>query len=238
MGFLAKYNQAKTITFDLFKVDGIDFEPAATFAIGDVKIMQDEGIEANTTNLPTDEGQGYSLVLTAAEMSAARIKIYIVDQDVTKIWLDTSVSVETYGHASAEHEFDFDTPALTAAAVTADIDSSSTQLAAILADTGTDIPATLATIAGYIDTEITTLLTNLSAVGTTATGIQTDLDNATDGLGALKALIDALTTANAAVKAKTDQLTFTVANEVNANTQSINDAAVTGDGNVTPWAGA
>ena len=104
---LGKYNQAKTVYFDLFQVDGVDFEPAATFATGDIKIMKDEGAEANTTNLPTDEGQGYSLVLTATEMSAARIKIYIVDS-ATKAWLDTSIYIETYGNASAEHALDLD----------------------------------------------------------------------------------------------------------------------------------
>jgi len=106
---LGKYNQEKTVRFRLFQVDGVDFESAATFAAGDVKIMKDEGVEANTTNLPTDEGQGYSLVLTATEMSAARIEIYIVDQTATKVWLDTGLSIETYGNASAEHAFDLDT---------------------------------------------------------------------------------------------------------------------------------
>lgn len=37
------------------------------------------------------------------------------------------------------------------------------------------------------------------------------------------------------IKAKTDSLTFTVGNQVDANIQSINDTAVTGDGDATPW---
>ena len=105
---LGKYNQAKTITFDLFEVDGVDLSIAATFAAGDVKIMKDEGVEANTTNLPTDEGSSYSLVLTAAEMSAARIRIILIDQTATKVWLDTTLGLETYGNASAEHALDLD----------------------------------------------------------------------------------------------------------------------------------
>lgn len=39
------------------------------------------------------------------------------------------------------------------------------------------------------------------------------------------------------IKAKTDSLTFTNAGEVDANTKSINDAEVIGDGNATPWDG-
>lgn len=40
----------------------------------------------------------------------------------------------------------------------------------------------------------------------------------------------------AAIKAKTDSLTFTVAGQVDANIQSVNDVAVNGDGTTgTPW---
>lgn len=42
-------------------------------------------------------------------------------------------------------------------------------------------------------------------------------------------------TAVDAIKAKTDSLTFTNSGEVDANIQSINDAAVSGDGSATPW---
>ncbi len=55
-----------------------------------------------------------------------------------------------------------------------------------------------------------------------STQVMTDLD------GNGSTVIDA-------IKAKTDQLTFTVANEVDANTQSINDVTITGDGNGTPF---
>ncbi len=106
---LRKYGVSATINFQLVQPDGVDFEPAATFAAGDIKIMKDEGAEAKTTNLPTDEGQGYSLVLTATEMQAARIVVYVVDQTATKVWLDTAIAIETYGNASAQHAFDLDT---------------------------------------------------------------------------------------------------------------------------------
>ncbi len=39
----------------------------------------------------------------------------------------------------------------------------------------------------------------------------------------------------AAIKAKTDSLTFTVAGQVDANIQSVNDVTVNGDGAGTPW---
>lgn len=106
--FLRKYGVQTTLNFDLFEVDGVNFRLDAVHATADTKIMKDEGAEANTTNGFTDEGQGYSIVLTATEMQAARIKVYIVDA-ATKVWLDTSITVETYGNASALHAFDLDT---------------------------------------------------------------------------------------------------------------------------------
>lgn len=105
--YLRKYGVQTTILFDLFEVDGVDLRVDAVHVAGDTKIMKDEGVEANTTNGFTDEGQGYSIVLSATEMQAARIKVYIVDT-ATKVWLDTSITIETYGHASAMHAFDLD----------------------------------------------------------------------------------------------------------------------------------
>jgi len=104
-----KYNQAYTLNFDLHEVDGVDMRVDATFATGDITIMKDEGTETNTSNLPTDEGGTYSLVLTAAEMSAARLVVKIIDQTGTKVWLDISIQFDTYGNASAQHAFDLDT---------------------------------------------------------------------------------------------------------------------------------
>ena len=49
------------------------------------------------------------------------------------------------------------------------------------------------------------------------------------------AIDDFLDTEVAAIKAKTDSLTFTVAGQVDANIQSVNDTALTGDGSTTPW---
>jgi hypothetical protein len=106
--YLAKYGASYTAHFELYEVDGVDFRADATFAAGDIKLMKDEGAEANTTNLPTDEGTGYSIVLTATEMQAAKLALYFVDQTATKVWLDTKLSIETYGNASAQHAFDLD----------------------------------------------------------------------------------------------------------------------------------
>lgn len=113
MPFLRKYGVAATIPFPLVGRGIQDFEIAATFAAGDLNLMKDEGAEANTTNLPTDEGTGYSIVLDATEMQMARGVVYIIDQTATKIWEDQSIIIETYGNASAQHAFDLDTANVT-----------------------------------------------------------------------------------------------------------------------------
>jgi len=116
--FLRKYNVATTFNFDLFEIDGVDLRIDAVHASGDTVIMKDEAAEANTANAFVDEGQTYSILLSATEMQAARIKVIIVDQTATKVWLDTSFTIETYGHASAAHAFDLDTALVTLAAAT------------------------------------------------------------------------------------------------------------------------
>lgn len=95
-----KYATATTIDFPLVKPDGIDFEVSATFAAGDAKISKDSAAASNTTNLPVDSGLFYSLTLTAAEMTAQRVIITLIDS-ATKVWLDEAIIIETYGSASA-----------------------------------------------------------------------------------------------------------------------------------------
>ena len=99
---LRKYGESTIIPFTLFEIDGIDFKIDAVWALGDVKLLNDESGEANITVAFTDEGQGYSQALTAANMQFARGQLYIVDQG-TKAWLDTGITIETYGHANSQH---------------------------------------------------------------------------------------------------------------------------------------
>ena len=107
---LRKYGQEALINFTLFEADGLNFRVDAVHAVGDSILMKDEGAEASTTNGFVDEGIGYSLSLTATEMEAARLVVYLIDQTATKIWLDKALTIETYGDVNAQHEFDLDSP--------------------------------------------------------------------------------------------------------------------------------
>jgi len=167
---LRKYGEllttAKAITFSLFEVDGIDLRVDATFATGDVTISKDGGAETNTTNLPVDEGKGYSLILTLAELQCSQARVSIVDQTGTKVWLDTELLVETYGNASAMHAFDLDTALVTLAAVT---------------HTGAVIP-------------VVTTLTNKTGFSLAATGLDAISSTALGMVEAAKAVWDRVLT--------------------------------------------
>lgn len=106
MANMRKYGVTQTIVFPLITFGGTDFVAGASFVAADTQISKDLGAFANTTNVPTDEGNGtYSLVLTATEMQAANIIVTLIDS-ATKIWEDQALTIDTYGNASAQHGFD------------------------------------------------------------------------------------------------------------------------------------
>ena len=70
-----------------------------------------------------------------------------------------------------------------------------------------------------------------SAVGLASANIDNQFTNLDVKTDTIDANVDA-------IKAKSDQMVFTKANELDANTLSINSATVVGDGNLTPWDGA
>lgn len=96
----AEYGRPLTVDFELWQTDGTDFQTSAVHAAGDTTLLRNEAAEVNTTNGFVDEGTGYSIVLTAAEMAAARIKLYVVDQG-TKQWLDKALRILTHSHPLA-----------------------------------------------------------------------------------------------------------------------------------------
>lgn len=97
MEILAKYGIEQTFYFPLVDRGTQDFESTpVSFASGDTQIIKDGGTAANTSNNPAHEGNGiYSLTLTAAEMSATRIVISIIDQTATKLWEDQALVIST-----------------------------------------------------------------------------------------------------------------------------------------------
>ncbi|KKM23889.1 hypothetical protein LCGC14_1610540, partial [marine sediment metagenome] len=93
---LAKTGVQYILNFELFEVDGVDLRIDASDAGSDVTIRKDQGADTTAVNDFVDEGLSYSLTITAAEMQAKQIVVYVIDS-ATKQWLDTSILIETYG---------------------------------------------------------------------------------------------------------------------------------------------
>ena len=126
-------------------------------------------------------------------------------------------------------------------------------ITAILADTGTDgVVVAAASKTGYtlsaagvqaVWDALTTALTTAGSIGkkladwvigTSQTGDAFARLGAPAG-ASVSADIAAVKSDTAAIKTKTDSLAFTVAGQVDANIQSVNDVTVVGDGSGTPW---
>ena len=160
---LRKYGVEAKIDFELYEIDGVDFRVDAADAGADCTVMKDEGAEATCTNDFVDEGMGYSLTLDATEMQAARIVVYIVDS-ATKVWLDKCIIIETYGHASAMHEFDLDTA----------LDSNITTIASDLIVADSNVDSILSDLI-VADAIIDTTYSDTTAIASGVNTVQSDL---------------------------------------------------------------
>lgn len=203
--FLRKYGVQATINFVLFEVDGVDFRVDAADGGSDCTVMKDEGAEATATNDFADEGKGYSLVLTATEMQAARIVVYVVDS-ATKAWLDEQIVIETYGHASAQHAMDLDATVPTVAEIQAEMEENG---ASILDSISDKLPTNYimgSSVQTDKDDEIDTINTNAARLTAARAQVLDDWIND----GRLDLLLDAIPTTamrgtdNAATEAKQD----------------------------------
>ena len=107
MFLLAKYNTQTTFYFPMVTRGSVDLAGSGTWtpATGDTKISKDGGSFANTTNNPSavsgTGSVGWSLTLTATELSAAVVSVQIVDS-ATKAVEDQFITIYTFGNASAK----------------------------------------------------------------------------------------------------------------------------------------
>lgn len=109
---ISKYGSEATLIAHLYGTDGVDFVNTVTFEDGDVLVTIDGGTATNISTLPTFNGYDLEVVLSASELTGARIVVHFVDQTATKTWLDDSLVIYTHGDAAAKYNFDLDTVAL------------------------------------------------------------------------------------------------------------------------------
>ena len=184
-----KYGVSTFCPFVLFEVDGVKFRTDATPATADTNIMKDEGAETSTSTLFVDEGTGYSMPLSATEMSAARIVVYVSDAITTQTWLDDALIIETYGNPSAQHPIDFGT-AISAQSVISVTGGAQASAVTALENLS----------AGSVVVQTTSALTNYTAAQASAI---TALENISAGTVLVQAT-SALTVYDAPTKAEMD----------------------------------
>ena len=115
------------------------------------------------------------------------------------------------------------------------------QAAVITNAAGVDIAADIIALKAVADAVLLdTAEIGAAGAGLTAINLPDQTMNITgDITGNLSGSVGSVTGLTAAdvgsIKTQTDKFVFTVANQVDANVQYINDAELTGDGNATPW---
>ena len=87
-------------------------------------------------------------------------------------------------------------------------------------------------------TAVTTALT-ANITGNITGNLSGSVGSVTGAVGSVTGAVGSVTGLTASnvgdIKTQTDKLTFTVANQVDANVQSVNDVTITGDGSATPF---
>lgn len=114
-----KYGEATTIYFPIYTAAGDELYEVSSIPTGDIFISMDGSNQSatNTGGLTINKWSNsiigmYGMALPATEMTGSHIAIKVQDQTDPKVYLDTVISIETYGHASAQHQMDMDFPTL------------------------------------------------------------------------------------------------------------------------------
>jgi hypothetical protein len=176
-----KYGATKDVYFELFEVDGIDLRTDWTPAAADCQVSVDGAAYSNSDNIavvaPTGSGT-YKVVLSATEMTGKVALIKLVDA-ATKVFLDKTIKVETYGHASALHPFDLGT-ALASQTVGTCTTNTDLVTAAVIADAVWDEVVTAhagASSAGlYLTSLYQSIVTRIAQCGDAGGASTIDLD--------------------------------------------------------------
>lgn len=204
----------------------------AGFIVGTNLDAQVSAVKAKTDNLPTDPADE-SLVIAATDAifnrigapAGASVSADIAAVNAKTTNLPTDPADESLIIAATDAIMTR-IGAPVGASISADI-------AGVQSDTNdiqTRLPAAL--VAGRIDASVGAMAANVLTAAATAADFTTEIQTGLATAAALTTVSGNVT----AVKAKTDSLAFTVAGQVDANVQYVNDAAVTGNGQPgTEW---
>lgn len=230
-------------------------DPSASSTItdladGDIKVHKDNSATPISTdgatvaiNFASITGNHLITVDTSAHSDYATGSDYLVRIEGTTV--DGATINAFVGTFSIENRFN--AAAVDLANGTDGLGAIKAETALIVADTGElqtdDVPGLIAALDTVVDrveadtNELQGDWENGGRLDLLLDAIPTTAMRGTDS-AATATNLATVDTVVGAIKTVTDQMVFTKANELDANTQSINGAAVTGDGNATPWDGA
>lgn len=198
---LRKYGVEATIDFPVYGITGVDLKTDWTPAAADCELSKDGGVSTQCTNTASAVRPIPSIVLTATEMQAARLVLKIVDA-VTKVFLDTTVVIETYGNASAQHAFDLDSAEVITDTASRNASKADVSGLAPAGEYDTELDANMSSRApaSEYDTEMARITANV-AIEAKQNTAQTDLDIITGVDGVTLATLQALYAPNKVVPA-------------------------------------
>lgn len=128
-----KYGEQTDIFFPLYTQSGNDtFYEETTIATGDIYVSIDGDANTiknsnNTASKYDNDMIGiYKLTLDATEMTGQSVQVRIQDTDATKVYKDTFIGIETYGHDNARHRMDMDFPTMALNFTSTDVGTTTT----------------------------------------------------------------------------------------------------------------
>lgn len=164
----------------------------------------------------------YALVITTGTVDSVSVVGYVVAHFSIENRVLNAAKIATDAFSAAKFAADCITAAKIADGA---IDANTFAAGAITASAIAADAIGASELAADAVTEIQSGLATAAALATVDDFLDTEI----------AAILAAVDTEVGDIKTKTDQLTFTTANQVDANVQSINDTALQGDGSATPW---
>jgi hypothetical protein len=109
-----RYGVQDTINFPMIKRGVVDFATSSdwTPVQSDTRVQLDTASASYATNVVSATGSRWVLTLTAAELSARKIGVFIIDA-ATKAVEDQDIEIETYGSPLAQQGFDYTVATIT-----------------------------------------------------------------------------------------------------------------------------
>lgn len=245
-------NVAYRVTFPIFDADGDLVTGASSL---DSEISKDGGTFADCTNEATEIATSsgvYYLDLTSTEMNADTVAVIVksatsgakttvlvmypeeagdIRVNVTQFggtdgtFASGRPEVNTTHFGGSPGDFASGVPEVNAIAI------NGTSISTTTAHIGVNVVNAAGTAWGSGAITAASIATGAIDADAIATDAVTEIQS---GLATASALATVDSNVDA-IKAKTDSLTFTTAGQVDANIQYVNDVAVTGDGDGTPW---